>query len=153
MNEPSVTLRRLLLWLLLFGLGGVTTELILLGHYDGTRMLVPFLAIAVAAAGATTRLARPSPRSVRWLRASMVPMMAAGATGAYLHYLGGVEFQADMDPTLSRWQLFWKVLHMQAPPMLAPGVLVQFGLLGLVSTYRDPLTAVSHPASTRGVRP
>ena len=32
-----------------------------------------------------------------------------------------------MDPTLSRWQLFWKVLHMQAPPALAPGVLVQLG--------------------------
>jgi len=153
MDEPSVTLRRLLLWLLLLGLAGVAMELTLLKHYEDTRMLLPFVAMTVAAAGATMRLARPSPRTVWWLRASMMPMMAAGATGAYLHYLGGVEFQADMDPTLSRWQLFWKVLHMQAPPMLAPGVLVQFGLLGLVSTYRDPLTAVSHPASTRGVRP
>ena len=80
-------------------------------------------------------------------------MMAAGATGAYLHYLGGVEFQADMDPTLSRWQLFWKVIHMQAPPTLAPGVLVQFALLGLVSTYRDPLTVVSRADSAKGVRP
>jgi hypothetical protein len=73
----------------------------------------------------------------------MLPMMAAGAAGGYLHYLGGREFQADMDPTLSGWQLLWKVLHMQAPPMLAPGVLVQFALLGLISTYRDPLTATS----------
>lgn len=153
MNEPSVTLRRLLLWLLLLGLAGVATDLSLLGHYEDSRMLLPFLAIAVAAAGATMRLARPSPRSVWWLRASMVPMMAAGATGAYLHYLGGVEFQADMDPTLSRWQLFWKVIHMQAPPMLAPGVLVQFALLGLVSTYRDPLTVVSRADSAKGVRP
>ena len=153
MNEPSVTLRRLLLWLLLLGLAGVATDLTLLGHYEDTRMLLPFVAMAVAAAGATTRLARPSPRSVWWLRASMVPMMAAGATGAYLHYLGGVEFQADMDPTLSRWQLFWKVIHMQAPPMLAPGVLVQFALLGLVSTYRDPLTVVSRADSAKGVRP
>jgi hypothetical protein len=143
MNEPSVTLRRLLLWLLLLGFAGVATELTLLRHYDSTSMVVPFLVIAVAAAGAVARLARPSARSVQWLRASMVPLMAAGATGAYLHYLGGQEFQADMDPTLPRWQLFWKVLHMQAPPMLAPGVLVQFALLGLVSTYRDPLTAAS----------
>jgi len=146
MQEPSVTLRRILLWLLLLGLAGVTTELTLLGHFEDTRMAVPFGAVALAAAGAVARLARPSALSVRWLRASMLPMIVAGATGAYLHYLGGLAFQVDMDPTLSRWQLFWKVIHMQAPPMLAPGILVQFGLLGLASTYRDPLTAAPRPS-------
>ena len=35
--------------------------------------------------------------------------------------------------------------------MLAPGMLVQFALLGLVSTYRDPLIATSGPDSGRGV--
>jgi hypothetical protein len=145
MHEPAVTLRRLLAWLLLLGLAGVATELTLVGHYEDMRMAVPFAAVAMAAAGVVTRLWRPSAVTVRWLRASMVPMMVAGATGVYLHYLGGLEFQADMNPTLSRWQLFWKVIHMQAPPMLAPGVLVQFGLLGLASTYRDPLTAAPRP--------
>jgi hypothetical protein len=153
MKDPSGALRRLLLWLLLVGLAGVVTELTLLGHYEDTRMLLPYLAMAAAAAGATARLVRPSARSIRWLRASMVPMLAAGAAGAYLHYAGGLEFQADMDPTLSRWQLFWKVLHMQAPPMLAPGVLVQFALLGLVSTYRDPLMTAPPADSPRGVLP
>ena len=148
MHEPPVTLRRLLLWLLLFGLAGVATDLTLLGHYEDARMVLPFLAIAIAAAGTIARLVRPSAASIRWLRASMVPMMAAGAAGAYLHYAGGLEFQQDLDPTLSRWQLFWKVLHMQAPPMLAPGMLVQFALLGLASTYRDPLNEAAkgeHP--------
>lgn len=70
----------------------------------------------------------------------MLPLLAAGVVGAYLHYLGGVAFQTDMDPTLSRWQMFWKVLRMQAPPTLAPGVLIQLGLLGLASTYSDRLT-------------
>lgn len=143
MDQPSVTLRRLLLWLLLVGLAGMAIELTLLRHYDSTSMVIPFLAMVVAAAGAVTRLARPSAASVRWLRASMVPMIAAGATGVWLHYMAGLDFQVDMDPSLSRWQLLWKVLHMQAPPMLAPGLLVQFALLGLASTYRDPLTAAS----------
>ena len=49
MNEPSITLRRLLLWLLLLGLTGVATELTFLRHYDDTWMLIPFGAIAVAA--------------------------------------------------------------------------------------------------------
>ena len=142
MNEAhSSTLRRLLLALLLFGLLGTTVELLLLKHYESAWMFAPFAAIAIAAAGTIVRLARPSAASVRWLRRSMLPLLAAGVVGAYLHYLGGLAFQAELDPTLPRWQLLWKVLRMQAPPTLAPGVLIQFGLLGLATTYRDPLIA------------
>jgi hypothetical protein len=142
MNDAHAsTLRRLLMALLLLGLFGTTTELLLLKHYERPWMFAPFAVIAIAAAGAIGRLARPSAASVRWLRLSMLPLLAAGVGGACLHYLGGLAFQADMDPTLPRWQLFWKVLRMQAPPMLAPGVLIQLGLLGLASTYRDPLVA------------
>jgi hypothetical protein len=134
-------LRRLLLSLVLFGLVGTTAELLLLKHYESAWMFAPFATIGVAAAGTLVRLARPSRRSVTWLRVSMLPLLAAGIGGAYLHYRGGLSFQADMDPTLPRWELFWKVLRMQAPPTLAPGVLSQLGLLGLASTYRDPLRA------------
>lgn len=143
MNEAhSSTWRRLLLALLLFGLLGTTVELLLLKHYESAWMFAPFAAMAIAAAGAIARLARPSAGSVRWLRRSMLPLLAAGAVGAYLHFLGGLAFQADVDPTLPRWQMLWKVLRMQAPPTLAPGVLIQFGLLGLATTYRDPLIAI-----------
>jgi hypothetical protein len=135
------TLRRLLVALLLFGLFGTTVELVLLKHYESAWMFAPFAVIGLAAAAAIVRLTRPSAGSVRWLRLSMLPLLAAGVVGAYLHYLGGLSFQADMDPTLPRWQMFWKVVRMQAPPTLAPGVLIQLGLLGLVSTYRDPLMA------------
>ena len=140
-ESSSSALRRVLLALLLFGLLGTTAELLLLRHYESAWMFAPFAVIAIAAAAAAARLARPSAESVRRLRLSMLPLLAAGVAGAYLHYLGGLAFQADMDPTLPRWQMFWKVLHMQAPPTLAPGVLVQLALLGLASTYRDPLTA------------
>jgi hypothetical protein len=140
MNEAdSSMLRRLLVVLLLFGLFGTTAELLLLKHYESAWMFAPFAVSAIAAAGAIGRLARPSAGSVRWLRLSMLPLLAAGVVGAYLHYLGGLAFQTDMDPTLPRWQMFWKVVRMQAPPTLAPGVLIQLGLLGLASTYRDPL--------------
>jgi hypothetical protein len=140
MNEAdSSMLRRLLVVLLLFGLFGTTVELLLVKHYESAWMFAPFAVSAVAAAGAIGRLARPSAASVRWLRLSMLPLLAAGVAGACLHYLGGLAFQTDVDPTLPRWQLFWKVVRMQAPPTLAPGVLIQLGLLGLASTYRDPL--------------
>ena len=83
----------------------------------------------------------------------MLPLVVFGGLGMVLHYRGGLEFQADMDPTLSRWQLFWKVVHMQAPPALAPGLLVQLGLLGLISTYRDPLSGPSRVTGSSPVHP
>jgi hypothetical protein len=140
-DDSSNILRQLLLALLLFALAGIAVELLLLRHYEDAWMLAPFVVSAIAAAATLVRLVRPGAASVRWLRASMLLLLAAGAAGVWLHYAGGLEFQTDMDPTLSRSQLFWKVLHMQAPPALAPGVLVQLGLLGLIATYKDPLAS------------
>ena len=140
-DDASTALRRLLLALLLLGLVGTTIELVLLRHYESVWMVAPFGVSAFAAAATLMRLVRPGPASVRWLRAAMVVLLATGAAGVWRHYVGGAEFQTDMDPTLSRSQLLWKVLHMQAPPALAPGVLVQFGLLGLIATYKDPLVS------------
>jgi hypothetical protein len=77
----------------------------------------------------------------------MLLLLAAATAGVWLHHAGGLEFQTDMDPTLSRSQLFWKVVHMQAPPALAPGVLLQLGLLGLIATYRDPLVSAASTLS------
>jgi hypothetical protein len=137
--DATSRLRRLLLAVLTFGLAGTSIELVLLKHYEDAWMLAPFVVIVTALGAAAARLLRPAAWSVRCLRGAMVALLLAGALGAYLHYEGGLEFQLDMDPTLSRWQLFWKVVRMQAPPTLAPGILVQMALIGLVSTYRDPL--------------
>jgi hypothetical protein len=42
--------------------------------------------------------------------------------------------------------LFVKVVTAKAPPALAPGVMVQLGLLGLVYTYKHPALMVQrHP--------
>ena len=148
-DDSSNLLRRLLLALLLFALAGIAVELSLLRHYEDVWMLVPFVVSALAAVATLVRLLRPMAASVHWLRAAMVLLLAAGTLGVWLHYAGGLEFQSDMDPTLSRSQLFWKVLHMQAPPALAPGVLVQLGLLGLIATYKDPLVSTPLPLSFR----
>jgi hypothetical protein len=151
-DAEAVLLRRLLVGLLLFGLLGALAELILLRHYESPAMLAPFATIAAAGIAAVARLLRPSPRTVWWLRLAMMPLLAASVAGAYLHYRGGVAFQADMDPTLPPWRMFWKVLHMQAPPTLAPGVLAQLGLLGLASTYRDPLMMPADLSAARRAR-
>lgn len=130
-----------MLALILFGLCGTTAELILLGHYEMNAMLVPFVALAFAMVSVIARLARPSARSVRRVRGAMGALLVSGLLGVYFHYRGGLEFQEELAPTVSAWTLFWKVVRMKAPPMLAPGVLVQLALLGLAATYRDPLVA------------
>ena len=76
--------------------------------------------------------------SVLLLRVMMGFLLAAGLVGVVLHYQGSMEFQLEMDPTLSGWSLFSRVLQAKAPPTLAPGVMAQLGLLGLVYTYRHP---------------
>jgi hypothetical protein len=135
---PFMRLRRLLLALLAFGLVGISIELVLLEHYEDPVMFVPFATIAGGLAAVALHATANTAATARVLQAAMAVLIVSGVTGVVLHYQGSLEFQLDMDPAISRWDLFWKVMHMKAPPTLAPGVMVQLGLLGLVSTYRHP---------------
>ena len=137
-DEPPVRLRQLLLALLALGLVGVSVELAMLEHYEDAPMFVPFAALAVGLAAVALHATAGTAATVRVLQAAMAALIVSGLAGIALHYQGSLEFQIDMDPTMSRWDLFWKVLHMKAPPTLAPGILVQLGLLGLATTYRHP---------------
>lgn len=139
-----------MLALLLFGVIGLAAELTLLEHHEEPAMAIPFAAI-VAALGAAFWLARrPSRTSVRVFRIVMALFTLVGALGVVLHYQGGFAFQVDMDPAAAASQLFWKVMHMQAPPTLAPGAMIQLGLLGLLVTYRHPALTAPGQASSRG---
>lgn len=139
-----------MLALVAFGLIGLATELTFLEHYEELWMAIPFVAI-VAALGAVSWLAlSPSPAAVRLTRVVMALFAAVGALGVVLHYQGSLEFQVDMDPTATASQLFWKVMHMKAPPTLAPGAMIQLGLLGLLLTYHHPALAAKGQASPKG---
>jgi hypothetical protein len=67
----------------------------------------------------------------------MVLSMVAGLVGLLLHYKGNVEFELEMYPDLSGWKLF-KDSMMGATPALAPGAMLQIGLVGLAWTFRHP---------------
>jgi hypothetical protein len=148
--DTSPSLRRVLLVLLVVGGLSMAADLLLLAHYESAWMLAPFAALGVGLACAVARIARPSARTVKALRGGMGVLFVTGLFGLVLHYQAGLEFQVDMDPTLSRWALFWKVARMKAPPPLAPGALLQLSLLGLAATYRDPLVTRNHIAPSRG---
>jgi hypothetical protein len=60
-----------------------------------------------------------------------------------------MEFKREMDHSLSGFALFASVIHAKAPPALAPGTLVLFGLLGLVSVFRFDVPQTVSQAHTR----
>ena len=78
------------------------------------------------------------PASVLALDSVMVLFIAAGALGMYYHYAASVEFQREVDPSLTGTALFWKALAAKTPPALAPGAMAQLGLIGLAYTFRHP---------------
>jgi hypothetical protein len=134
----SQTIRRLLLGIIVIGLVGTATELVLLEHFEDSWQLVPLFFIATALVVIAVHAVAASAGTVYLLRTVMGFMIIAGAMGIVLHYRGNAEFQLEMDATQTGWQIFRKAIHAKAPPALAPGVMAQLGLLGLLYTYRHP---------------
>ena len=133
-------LRRMLLALLTFGLVGIAFELVSFAHYEDALQTIPLVTIGAALVSILWQVASPSRASIRFLQLAMVLLAVTGLVGIVLHGQGNMEFQLEMDPTLSGWPLLSNILHAKAPPSLAPGVMAQLGLLGLIYSYRHPAT-------------
>ena len=131
-------MRRLVLALVALGLAGTFADLVLLEHYEEPLQIAPLVLTAVALAVVGVQATMGTRRTVQVLRVVMVLLIASGVAGVVLHYRGNLEFQTDMDPTLSQWELFKKVIRAKAPPALAPAAMAQVGLLGLIYSYRHP---------------
>ena len=136
-----------MLWVLVFGLVGTVTELLLLKHYEDPSQWLPLVLIALTLAIVGWHVARPGAVTVRALQAAMTLFLLAGIAGVALHAQGAAAFQWETNPKQPGCDVFAKVMRAQAPPVLAPGVMLQLGLIGLVYTYRHPALAghVSSP--------
>ena len=130
------TIRRMLAGILLLGMSGTLIELLLLGHDEDRIQLIPVVALGAGVLVVCWHATTASLLSARVLRGVMLVFLVAGAAGVYYHYRANVEFQRESDPSLAGRELLWSVLRAKVPPALAPGVMVQLGLLGLVYTYR-----------------
>jgi hypothetical protein len=132
-----ISLRRVLLAILLFGLIGTATELTLMGHDEDGWQMIPLVVLTMAIVAVVVMLWTRSPASVVPLfRGAMILLMLSGATGAVLHYRANMEFKLEMDPSLGGAALFWSVIRAKAPPALAPGNMALLGLLGFACVYR-----------------
>jgi hypothetical protein len=131
-------IRRAILAVLALGTVGMAAELLLIGHFEDATQAIPLTVSAAALVVITWSAIRPGRLSIRALQFVMLTFIGAGITGITLHFGANAEFQREIDPEIGGLALFWKVVEATAPPALAPGVLVQLGLLGLVYTYKHP---------------
>lgn len=147
MSQPSplatlTALRQLMLGVLVLGVLGAGTELLLIGHDEDAWQLIPLVVLAAALLASLATLwiiqarSAAATRTLRFFRLAMVLLILSGGTGSILHYRANMEFKREMDPSLSGFALFSSVIQAKAPPALAPGTLVLFGLIGLVSVFR-----------------
>jgi hypothetical protein len=137
--DPLTAIRWAVLALVATGLSGVETELAFIGHYEDRWQVIPIVLIALAVAAIAVHAVSRTAGSLRVVQAAMALLVVTGALGVALHYRGTRDFQLEMDASLRGWPLFLKIMSAEAPPALAPGVLAEFGLLGLVSSYRSPV--------------
>jgi hypothetical protein len=146
--DTLAVIRRWLLIVLWFGLIGAGAELVLLEHYETVGQWSPLATVALAIAVLIWHSVRADALSIRALQVTMVLFLAAGMIGTGLHYQGAAEFQLEIDPSQSRWEVVTKAMRAKAPPVLAPGLMMQLGLIGLAYAHRHPALKASQP---RGV--
>jgi hypothetical protein len=130
-------LRRWILVILVLGLLGTVTELVLLEHYEQPLQFVPLVLIVAAFGVLWWELRRRDRASRRATQIVMALFVLAGFVGFAAHFLGSAEYQLELNPDMSNWELLEKILRAKAPPLLAPGMMLQLGLLGLAYVFSD----------------
>jgi hypothetical protein len=137
-------LRTFLLIVLVLEILGIGAELLLVGHYADPWQWLPIalmaMALPVLAWAALAGRAAP----VRCMQVLMTLFLLSGVIGTVQHYRAKAAFQLEVNPSLQGSALFWEAMKSISPPALAPGVMIQMGLLGLVYAHRHP--ALRKPA-------
>ena len=136
-DRGVVSLRRGALLIFVLGTVGLGTELLLLDHFEEWRQQVPLVLLALGLILLAVRLFYRSAIILRLFRLTMLAFVLGGIVGLWFHLSSNMEFELEMHPTLSGLELLFKALG-GAMPALAPGALVQLGLIGFLYTYQHP---------------
>ena len=143
-DRTLASLRKILLTILLLGMGGTTAELLLLAHTGDANQLIPLVLLGLGLLVVAWNALGRSRLSLRVLQVLMLAFAVAGVIGMALHVQANREFQAEVDPGLSGGNLLWAILQAKSPPALAPGTMTLLGLIGLAYAYRHPAFAPGH---------
>jgi hypothetical protein len=132
-------LRLAILGVLVLGIIGTVIELLLLEHDEADKPLqfVPLILIAAGVAAIVWHLMRRDMASLNTLHVVMWVFVVSSFIGFAAHLNGSAEFVLDQNPDAGFWEVLERALHAKAPPLLAPGMMMQLGLLGLAYAYSD----------------
>jgi hypothetical protein len=132
--------RSILFGIILLGILGLAAELLLLEHFEEWRQWLPLALLTGSLIAWGAQALVGSAGTVRFLQGMMGLCIVAGVVGVWFHYQGNTEFELEMYPAMAGWELF-KESMMGATPALAPGAMVQLGLIGLAWSFRHPALA------------
>ena len=127
----------MVLAIFVLGLLGTGGELLFLDHTHGWNQLIPIVLMVMSVLVLVWHGLDRKSASLRTFQITMVLLVAAGILGTGLHYQANEEFELEGDPTMRGMALLSKAMT-GAAPALAPGAMIQLGLLGLVYTFRHP---------------
>ena len=134
-SEPILAVvRRALVFILVLAMAGILIELLLIEHFEDAWQLVPLVLLGLGLGALAWQTLAPSSASARIWRVLMALFIVAGFIGFYMHYSGNVEFELEQNPNATRWVLFREAV-MGATPALAPGAMIQIGLIGLLYAF------------------
>ena len=126
--------RQALVVILVLGMVGLLVELLLIEHFEDAWQLVPLILLGLGLLALAWQAFAPSRTSARVWPILMTLFVVAGFIGFYMHYAGNVEFELEQNPNAARWVLFREAM-MGATPALAPGAMIQIGLIGLLYAF------------------
>jgi hypothetical protein len=130
-------LRRAALGTCAIAVVGTTAELLLTGHYKELAQWPPLILLGLTALGLVTLTIKPTPTTLSLFRYLMLVVLLSSLAGVFFHLKGNIEFKLETKPGLSGLALYWQALK-GGLPVLAPGIMVQIGLLGLMLTFHHP---------------
>lgn len=130
----------MVLAIFLLGLLGTGLELFFLDHTKGFNQLIPIVLMVMSLLVLAWHGLERKSASLRAFQITMLLLVVAGILGTSLHYQANEEFELEGDPDAKGMQLLSRVLT-GAAPTLAPGAMIQLGLLGLVYTFHHPALA------------
>ena len=114
------------------------TELFFLGHWNETIQFLPFALCGLGLTTVAVAYFRPTPASVKLLRASMILIGVCSFIGFYQHMANNSQFWLEIYPNAGILELVKAALQGENP-VLAPGILLLGAVIGLAATYQHPL--------------
>ena len=128
-NSETYRLKKVLVLALLFMMIGSLLELYLLDHYEDSWQLIPILSVGTTLVTLLILFFKKTTKVVNLFKAVLILTALSGVYGVYLHLQSNFQFEQDMKPTASFWQLITDSLS-GALPTLAPMSLVVLACIG-----------------------